>query len=350
MIIQGSQKPDLLLPDMSFLTMTTDQTFTEISKKYTVLCPTILYAEIYNDVSGANKRLQNPFEVLYIEPWQNLVRDELEGQPIVQDGNIAPIYLKSEQDMEKEEKDVVDNAKKLVEVFDEDDRILSAYPGISNKALVSFANAPYQNLTCDQFIERFKEASKGTPLEEIARIVEQPTIDKNRARTFIEEALSKYVKKFHINNFKKAFAFSESILKDNFIEVCNDTFIPMFEDHLGFDRTHWNNTRDKLTDSDIRKSFPYTHYALYHYLALHIYQFENDYNKKIGSRDFEYLYYLYFTNVLFVSADAQHKEYVTGAEVIKLRVNGSFAYIPYRDHNPEEHDKVMKYIKNGALY
>ena len=46
MIIQSKTKPELLFPDMSFWVMTTDQTFTEISKKYKVLCPTILYSEI----------------------------------------------------------------------------------------------------------------------------------------------------------------------------------------------------------------------------------------------------------------------------------------------------------------
>ena len=121
----------------------------------------------------------------------------------------------------------------------------------------------------------------------------------------------------------------------------------MLEDHCGLNRTHWNNNRDKLTDSHIRDSFSYTWYVLCHYLAFHIYQNENAYNAKIGSRDFEYLYYLYFRNVLFVSADAQHKEYVTGAGMLKSNQNGSFAYIPHKNLDPKEHDRVMDYIKNG---
>ena len=354
MIIQSKTKPNLLLPDMTFLTMTINQPTTEIYKNYRVLCPTILYAEIYNDVSGANKRLENPFEVVYIEPWQILVKNELEGQPIAQDGNIAQIHLKSEQEMDKEEKEIVESAKELVENFDEGDRILFAQSptlrGTGNNALVSLANAPYQNLTCDQLIERFKEASQGTTLEQIAQVVEQPTIDKNTARTTIEKALSEYAKMYPINNFKKAFAFSQSMLEDDFIGICNDTFISMLEDHLEFDRTHWNNTRDKLTDSRIRDSFPYTWYALYHYLAFHVYQNENTYSHRVGSRDFEYLYYLHFTNVLFVSADAQHEKYITGAGALKSRQIGSFAYIPHKNDDLKEHNKVMKYIKEGVLY
>ena len=61
MIIQSNRKPDLLLPDMTFLTMTINQPVTEIYQNYKVLCPTILFAEIYNDVKGANKRLETPF-------------------------------------------------------------------------------------------------------------------------------------------------------------------------------------------------------------------------------------------------------------------------------------------------
>ena len=355
MIIQGSQKPDLLLPDMTFLTMTINQPTKEIYKNYKVLCPPILYAEIYNDSSGANKRLKNPLEVLSIDAWQILVKNELEGRPEIQSGNIALMNLKSESDMSEAEKDVVESAKALVEVFDKEDRFLSAQSpvsrGVGNNALISFANAPYQKLTWDQFIVRFKEVSKGTTLEIIARTVEQRTRDKNTARTTIEKALSEYAKIYPINNFQKAFEFSQSMLKDNFIEICNDIFIPILEEHFGLNRTHWDNTKNKLTRSPVSDIFPYTWYALYHYLAFRIYQNENTHNEKIGSRDFEYLYYLYFRNVLFVSADAQHKEYVTGAGLFKSRCHGSFAYIPSdRDQAPKEHDKVMRYIKNGRLY
>ena len=354
MIIQSKTKPELLLPDMSFRIMTSNQTFTEISKNYKVLCPIISYAEIYHEVSDANRRLKNPFEVVSIDPWQILVKNELEGQPIVQGGNIAPIYLKSEQDMNEDEKEIVENAQKLVEDFDKDDRFLTALSPIlttgTNKDLVSFANAPYQKLTWDQFIGRFKEVTKGTIFEEIVHAAEMPTTSKNTARRTIEEFLSGYAKMYPIDNFQKSFAFSRLLLKNNFGEICNDTFIPMLEDHVGLNRTRWDKSRDKLTDSYIRRFFPYTWYALYHHLAFHVYQVENTHNKKIGSRDFEYLYYLHSTNVLFVSADTQHKEYITGAGILKSRGNGSFAHIPYRDHDPDEHDKVMKYIKDGVLY
>ena len=351
MIIQSNTKPELLLSDMSFKIMTNNQTFTEISKKYKVLCPPIFYAELYNN----DGRLGNPLEVVYIQPWQILVKNELEGQPIVQDGNITPTHLISERDMNEEEREIIENAPQLVESFDNSDRFLSAQlpttRGVGNHALASFANAPYQDLTWDQFIERFREVSQGTPLEEIARTVEQPTIiDRNTARRTIENALSKYAEMYPINNFKKAFAFSKAMLEDDFSGICNDTFIPMLVDNVGLNRTHWDNTRENPTDSHIRESFPYTWYALYHYLAFHVYQNENTYTARVGSRDFEYLYYLYFRNVLFVSADAQHEKYITGAGILKSRVNASFAYIPYRDHDPDEHDRVMKYIKEGTLY
>ena len=355
MIIQSHRKPDILLPDMTFWTMTINQPVTEVYKNYKVLCPTILFAEIYNDIKGADKRLKNPFEVLYIEPWQILVKNELEGQSTIQRGDIAPVHLKSKQDMNKEEKEIIDNAKNLIQRFDESNRILSDRPstlkGLGEKALVSFANADYQKLPWDQFIQRFKNVSRGTFLEIFTNITQTTTINRNTARAAIEKALSEYAKAYPINNFKKAFAFSKLMLEDNFSGICNDIFIPMLGDRSGFDRTHWDNTRDRLTDSHIRKSFPYTWYALCHYLAFHVYQSENAYSKKIGLRDFEYLYYACFPNVLFVSADAQHKEYIIGAGVLKLRHHGSFAYIPSdRDQAPEEHDKVMRYIKNGRFY
>ena len=354
MIIQSSRKPNLFLPDMTFWTMTINQSITEIYKNHTVLCPTISYAEIYNDNKGANKRFENPFEVIPIDPWQILVKNELEGKPITKDNNIAPIHLRSEKDMDEEEKENVEFVPKLIEAFEEQDRFMSTQPstlkGLRENAFASFANADYQKLSWGQLIERFKKVSKGTLFEPIARIAEMPTTDKKKARTAIENTLSKYTKMYPINNFEKAFAFSKLMLEENFAGICNDIFIPMLEDRSEVDRTHWNKNRDKLTHSHIRKNFSYTWYALYHYLALHIYQKENAHNKKIGSRDFEYLYYLYFPNILFVSADAQHEKYITGAGLIKSRRYGSFAYIPHRHHDSKEHDRVMRYIINGRLY
>ena len=356
MIIQSHEKPDLLLPDMTFLTKTINQSATEIYKNYNkVLCPTILYAEIYNDASGAKKRLKNPFEVLCIAPWQILVREELEGRSVTQDDNIILTHLISEQNMGKEEKEVAESIKERMINLDKKDRFLSDRHPISmggiNKPLVSFTNAVYQKLLWDQFIEKFQKVSKGTIFEVPAHISKHLTRNKNKTRTSIEKALSKYAEMYPINDFKKAFALSRFMLEKDFAGTCDRLFIPMLENCVRLNKTHWNNTRDNLTDSRIRESFPYTWYALYHYLAFRIYQNENIYNKKVGSRDFEYLYYLYFPNILFVSADTQHEKYITGAEVLKSRHNSSFAYIPSdRDQAPEEHDKVMKYIKDGVLY
>ena len=180
MIIQSNTKPELLLPDMSFWTMTINQLATEIYKNYNkVLCPPVLHAEIYNHVKGANKRLKNPFEVLCIAPWQILVREELEGRSVTQNDNIIPTHLRLEQNMGKEEKDVAESIKKMMINLDKKDRFLSArYPismGGRNNTLVSFANAPHQDLTWDQFIGRFKKVSKGTIFEVPAHISEHLT-------------------------------------------------------------------------------------------------------------------------------------------------------------------------------
>ena len=270
MIIQSHEKPDILLPDMTFWTMTINQSTTEIYKNYEVLCPAILYAEIYNDISGAKKRL--PFEVLCIAPWQILVREELEGRSVTENDNIIPTHLISEQNMDKEEKDVAESIKKIMMNLDEKDKFLSARSPISmgekNKALAGFAaKAPYPELTWDQFIGRFKEVSKGTIFEVPAHINKHLTTNKNKTRTAIEKALSEYAKMYPINNFKKAFAFSELMLEKDFVGICDRVFIPMLEEHLEFDRTHWNNARNRLTDNHISDRFPYTRYALCHYLA-----------------------------------------------------------------------------------
>ena len=355
MIIQSNTKPDLLLPDMTFWVMTINGHPTELYKNYNkVLCPSVLHAEIYNDASGAKKRLENPFEVLVIAPWKILVREELEGRAVTLNDNIIPFNLISEQNMDEESKKVVESIKETIMNLDKKDRFLSArYPismGGRNNTLVRFANAPYQDLTWEKFIGRFKKVSKGTVFEVFAHILEKPIRNKNKVRAVIEKGLYEYKKWYPINNFKKAFSLSRFMLENDFAGISDKVFIPMLEEDVRLNRTHWDNTRDNLTDSHIRDSFPYTWYALYHYLAFRIYQNENAYKKEIGARDFEYLYYLYFPNILFVSADAQHEKYITGSGVVKSRRIGSFAYIPHKNLDLEEHDRVMKYIKNGTLY
>ena len=61
--------------------------------------------------------------------------------------------------------------------------------------MASFANAAYQKLPWDQFIRRFKEVSKGTIFEPIARIVEMPATDRNITRAAILENLIKNTQK-----------------------------------------------------------------------------------------------------------------------------------------------------------
>ena len=322
MIIQSHRKPDILLPDMTFWTMTINQPVTEVYKNYKVLCPTILFAEIYNHVQGANKRLKNPFEVLCITPWQILVKNELEGQPITQGNNIAPVHLKSEQNMDIEEKDVVESAKKLVETFDEVDRCLYAQPptlkGRRENALVSFANADYQKLTWDQFIRKFKKISRETIFESVPAIVEMPTTSKNTARTAIENVLSEYETLYPINNFKKAFAFSKLILEDDFIGVCNRIFIPMLENHLGLDRTHWDNTRDKLTRIAISVIVFLTLGMSYVTTSPSIFiRMKTLTTQRLGQEILSI--YTTFISVMFYSFLRTHnmKEYVTGAGMLK---------------------------------
>ena len=163
--------------------------------------------------------------------------------------------------------------------------------------------------------------------------------------------MSQYANLFPIDTFEKAFAFAQNMVKEDFSRICDYTFIRSLEKcSLGFDRTHWDKVQDKLTDNNINNLFPYTQYALQLCISLLIYQHENTYSKKIEATDFEYLYYLYFNNVIFVSADNQHEKYINESGILNLRHNGSFAHIPQKDQNPKEHDKVMLYIKNKRLH
>ncbi|MDE0314845.1 MAG: hypothetical protein OXM61_08085 [Candidatus Poribacteria bacterium] len=350
MIFQSSKTADYLLPDKSFWTRMLVQDLTEISKIYRILCPSILYAEIYEG-KGHDKLLENSPEVYYVDPWIILVKNELEGHSIFQDDNISPINLKLVNDMDEEEKNNTEVAKKMIEAFNKGDKSLSNRTSRFRNSLASFANSSYQKLTCEQFFQRVKECTDGTIYERISKIAEDPKYDKNISRTVIQEFLYQYKNLLPINTFGKAFALAQNMVREDFSRICYYTFIRSLEKcSLGFDRTYWDKVENKLRNNNINNLFPYTQYSLQLCISLLIYQHENQYNKEIEATDFEYLYYLYFSDVLFVSADHQHKIYINETGILNSRRNGSFAYILQEDQNRKEYDRVMNYIKNKSLH
>ena len=159
--------------------------------------------------------------------------------------------------------------------------------------------------------------------EEVNHVIEQqPNNERVQAR--INHIVNSSAEGYPINTFRKACKMSQSILENNFIEVCDTLLISNFE-RIGieFDNTYWKNNRGYLLSNPKWHSspFPYTSYALYLRVAFMIYLKENSNNQKIisktSSRDFEYLYYTYFSNVLFVSMDKQHQTYITESEILK---------------------------------
>ena len=358
MIIQGVNTPELLLPDMSFWSMINDQDRGKILSAYRLLCPSILYAEIYSDVLGACTRLKNEPEIVHIIPWQTLTKLELAGHSITDSGNFPIDKLKSVPNMSEDEKRDAELAPKLIEAFDESDEYRyetsSVLRNSENNRLIQFAKSPYQNLTWNQFMRRFKEIATGTVFEIIVPMAEDPTTNKNKVRAAIEKTLSQYVDFFLIDDFEKAFEFSSIMLEENFFRICKNIVIPMLlksrSDGVELNETHLEKLQNEVDHNNVNNTYPYTYYTLQLYLALHIYQCENTYNKTIQSTDFEYLYYLFFSNVLFVSADKQHEKYITESGIFTSRRYGSFAYVPHINRDSQEHNKAMQYIKNGTRY
>ena len=353
MIFQSSETADYLLPDKTFWRRMLEPDLTEISGKYKILCPTILYAEIYEG-EGYDKLLECKIEAIYIDPWIILVKNELEGNSIFQNDNTKPINLKKVSDMNEEEKYIIEVTKKMIEALDKSTRSLASKPPKFNNSLASFANSPHQDLTWIQFINRFKECTQGTVFESIGKIAEDPKYDRKRVRTEIEDFLSQYANQFPIDTFEKAFALAQYLVKEYFSRICNEIFILHLENcPLGFERTHWEKVQNELKFYNINNLFPYTLYALQLFISFRLFRYGKQYNKEIEATDVEYLYYLYFSDVLFVSTDQQHETYINETGILNSRCNGSFAYIPQKEksqEDQEEHDKVMFYIKNKSLH
>ncbi len=371
MIIASKTKPEVLLADMSWWTMIKNSP-PEIYQNYKLLCPTIFYAENYHDIKAANKRFKTPYEVIGVLPWQLLAKNELEGKEILHD-SIIPFDLKTEPDMNSEEKKMTQDAKNIIKTFDKSDqqRFESGKASLKHlDYLGDFGNAPHQNLTWSQFFEKFKESSRESGFEELVAVIDQQP-NKKIARTALEGVFDQCRERYPINTFKKACKMSQSILEDNFIDVCNLMLISEFErvrteseregteskrEMLEFDNRHWENNRDYLLSNPKSYSsrFPYTSYALYLEIAFIIYQKENSRNSKIRSkvslRDFEYLFYTYFSNVLFVSMDKLHETYINESEILKSRLHGSFVHMPHKNDNPEKYDMGMRYIQYGRRY
>ena len=386
MIIASNTTPKVLLADMSWWTMIKNSP-PKIYQDYELLCPTIFYAEIYHDIKSANKRFKTPYEVISILPWQLLVKNELEGKEILQD-SITPFHLNAEQNMDSEEEYIKQKSQNIIKTFDKHDEQTFQSGKVSSLKHLNdwgnFGNIRHQNLTWDQFFGKIKGLSQDSLLEKLIPIIEQQP-NKNRNRIALENMLNQSKEKYPINTFKKACIMAKSILRDNFVEVCNVMLISEFErvrikfekektepqkemaeferkilegviETSEFDNTHWKNNRDYLLSNPKAYStrFPYTSYTLYLLIAFIIYQKENSHNDKIKSRttlrDFEYLFYTYFRNVLFVSMDKQHKTYIEESGILKSRKHGSFVYIPHKNDDPVKYDMGMKYIQYGTLY
>lgn len=386
MVIASYTEPKVLLADMSWWTMIKNSP-PEIYQDYKLLCPTIFYAEIYHDIKSANKRFKTPYEVISILPWELLVKNELEGKEILHD-SITPFRLNAEQNMDSEEEYIKQKSQNIIKTFDKHDEQTFQSGKVSSlknlNHLGNFGNAPHQNLTDDQFWEKIKIFSQNSLFEELIPIIESQPY-KNTTRIGFENILDQCKEQYPINTFKKACIMSRSILKDNFVEVCNVMLISEFErvrikferemaepekemtefekeiaegviEASVFDDTYWKNSRDYLLSNPKAHStrFPYTSYTLYLFIAFIIYQKENSHNSKIKSRtslrDFEYLFYTYFSNVLFVSMDADHKTYIEESEILKSREHGSFVYMPHKNDDPVKYDMGMRYIQYGTLY
>ena len=357
MIIISQKTPKVLLADMSWWSMIKECP-REIYHNYKLLCPTIFYAENYHAIQDANKRFNTPHEVIGISPWQLLAKNELEGKEILHD-DIFPHFMKIEQDMDNEEKDLIQSSKNMVQSFDRSDKnVFQSGKVVSLKTLNAFgnlANAPYQSFTLKQLVERFKKISRGTLFEKVIPFIERQP-NKEKVREAINTIISKTAEQYPIDNFRKACKMSQSILEDHFVDVCDTLLISEFE-RMGieFDNKHWKKNRDNLLSNPKRCSsyFPYTSYSLYLHVAFTIYQKENSQNQKIvsktSSRDFEYLYYTYFSNILFVSMDKQHQIYIEESEILKSRLHSSFIYVPHKNDDENEHKKRMGYIQYRNL-
>ena len=184
MIIDGKTKPKVLLADMSWWTMIKNSP-PEIYQDYELLCPTIFYAEIYHDIKSANKRFKTAYEVISILPWQLLVKNELEGKEILQD-SITPFHLKAEQNMDNEEKNIMQKSQNIIKTFDKHDQQTFQSGKVSSlknlNHLGNFGDAPYQNLTWDQFWGKIKIYSQNSLFEELIPSIESQPY-KNRTRT-----------------------------------------------------------------------------------------------------------------------------------------------------------------------
>ena len=322
----------------------------EIQNIYKGFCPTILGAELSE---GSDSLFNDNFEVVTVYPWQTLAKIELMGGSVENPENLS---IETIGNIRQQTLGLPD----IIAAFDDSDRYASRMNPILNdrqhNSLVGFANSDYERLEWSQFIQRVQNVTRGTMFYEIARLIdpsETNSVIRNNFRIAFENLLSQYRTSHPVDNFEKAFYFALFWLEGQFWDICNRIFIPVIEsvtsDGIEFNRTYWNESRDEA-NNDAPNLFPYTWYVMQIYIARHIYQTENRYNRTIEATDIEYLYYLYFSNVLFVSSDKQHERYITESGLFNSRNYGSFIYVPRKEHNPDEYDRCMRYIKSKTQF
>ena len=209
----------------------------------------------------------------------------MEGKEILH-GSIIPFSLKTEQDMDSEEKNIMQDSKNIIKTFDKNDQQTFQSEKANAKRFElswEFWECSHQNLTWDQFFTKFKEGSRESVFKELIPVIEQQP-NKNKPETAIEGILGQCSEQYPINTFKKAYKMSQSILQNSFIDVCNLILISEFE-RIGIEFiTHIGIITGTIyyqIPNHISSRFPYTSYTLHLEVAFTIYRIENSHNRKI---------------------------------------------------------------------
>lgn len=351
-IFQSGSPSDFLIMDKSFWRGINNQFLTKVSKRLNILCPTILTAEIYN-TDGNDSRLENNLEARHIDPWQLIVKEELEGyqKEYIETGKC--ILKPKNQMIDKYEQIIVNHSKPYTDRLKKQDREFYDKTPSEIGDTYKFINIPdkkIRKMPNHIFCNKIKQLLNYNFMDD-QKILQNRKILEN----FISEKKREVL--FPVNTFKRAYLLSERILSES------EWIIEIFEERLikshthfdyskfeveNFDRTFWDSNKDKLTKDP--NLFPYSRYVLKLWNAIDIYQTHNKSNPKVQRTDMEYLYYLYFPNVLFVTADNTLTEIILSSQILKNRENASFIHIPSPEKHPKEYKKALNFIEHGSIH
>ena len=349
-----------LLPDKSFWMMLTPEQRETLSCKYIIVCPFILFTEKARHGLSPHDALRNLENIIAVPHWSDQVKIDLltpEFSKPLRFGSASA--MKSIRESSEEELVAIQEASdEFIEVLIEGEDYYKNLTSIINPATKKIIDTVKKDETLSE--EEWRDMLKqvlGKPqvshpvIERVLKKIdagEFPQERKKDLKPFIEEFCNTY----NVNSLENACLLATNLLDhdpsdrfaahDKLQRLCT-----LFRSILTpEERTQIFDRFLKEDMPPLSRFAPHALNIMIWHLTIPLYLRENSKHApppKGVLRDAAYLLYVFYDNVMFVSADDWHEKIINEVPLFES-VRRRFKFIPHKNRSEEENKKGLRSI------